>query len=45
MEGFKNIVIEYFEKAWAKFVSAVKSAPAVYAYGVGTGVVIGWVFL
>lgn len=30
---------------WAKVVAMVKSAPAVYAYGVGTGVVIGWVLL
>lgn len=30
---------------WAKFVAMIKTAPAVYAYGVATGVVIGWVLL
>ena len=40
MEGFKNLVIAWLEKVWA----LIKSAPAVYAYGVATGLVLGWVF-
>lgn len=35
----------FLKTTWDKFYAAVKSAPAVYGYGVATGVLIGWVFL
>lgn len=38
MENLKQVFIEWLEKAFA----LVKSSPAVYAYGVATGLVLGW---
>ena len=37
--------METVKAYWAKFVAMIKTAPAVYAYGVATGVAIGWVLL
>ncbi len=35
--------MEKVKALWAKFVTLVKSAPSVYAAGVATGILIGWV--